>query len=85
MSPTLKRIYKQISQNTGLSMEMVEEIVRSQFQFVKDIMASGEKNDPESFKTINVTHLGKFAIREFKVMEYYKKSLEDDNRGEGTE
>jgi nucleoid DNA-binding protein len=84
VDPVIKNIYKQIAEETGLDIKQIQEIVKSQFQFVRDIMASASKNDPDSFKTINITHLGKFAIREYKVEEYYKKSLKNDSRGEGT-
>jgi CRISPR/Cas system type I-B associated protein Csh2 (Cas7 group RAMP superfamily) len=85
VNPVLKKIYKKIAEDTGVSLETVEAVIRSQFQFVRDTMASAQKNDPSSFKVINVTHLGKFAVREFKVEEYYKKSLENDNRSKSSE
>ena len=54
---------------------LVEKIVNSQFKFVKDTMATGEKNRPETFKTIQLTHLGKFAVRKKKI-EFYRKKVE---------
>jgi len=52
----------------------VEKVVNSQFKFVKDVMANGEKNRPDTFKTIQLTHLGKFAVRKSKI-EYYKRKV----------
>lgn len=80
MNPLMKKIYQQIEKefNTSSyspSTGLIEKIVNSQFKFVKDTMATGEKNKPETFKTIQLTHLGKFAVRK-KKLEFYKKRVE---------
>ena len=45
-------------------------------------MALGEKNKPDTFKSVNVTHLGKFATRDY-MLKKYKEAY--DNRTKDTE
>ena len=71
---TVKRIMKEIAAKENLPIETVEKIVLSQFKFVRKVMAEGVKNKPESFKAVQLTHLGKFAPREKKLQEYKKKA-----------
>ncbi len=72
--PIMKKIYQEIANELQISPGLVEKIVNSQFKFVKDTMATGEKNRPETFKTIQLTHLGKFAVRQ-KKLEFYQKKV----------
>jgi len=74
MNPRLKKIYKDISAKYDIPVSKVEEIVKHQFKFVSDVMAEGDKNKPETFKTIQLTHIGKFALREYKLKEYKQKA-----------
>lgn len=74
-SPILKKVYQEIANELDIPLSLVEKVVNSQFKFVKDVMANGEKNRPDTFKTIQLTHLGKFAVRKSKV-EYYKRKVE---------
>lgn len=76
MNPRLKKIYKDISARYDIPVDKVEEVVRHQFKFVSDVMAKGNKNKPETFKTIQLTHIGKFALREYKLKEFQKKANE---------
>lgn len=39
-------------------------------------MASGVKNQPDTFKNIQLTNLGKFAKREYKLQEYKRRADE---------
>ena len=57
-------------------------IIDSQFLFIREVMALGEKNNPDTFKSVNVTHLGKFATRDY-MLKKYKEAY--DNRIKDTE
>tara|TARA_R110002020_G_scaffold194371_1_gene395204 strand:+ start:180 stop:449 length:270 start_codon:yes stop_codon:yes gene_type:complete len=70
----MKKIYKEIAEELNVPVSLIEKIVNSQFEFVKKVMAEGEKNKPDTFKTIQLTHLGKFAVRKKKI-EFYKKRV----------
>ncbi len=72
--PKTREIYEEVAKDLNLPMYLVEKVINSQFRFVKEIMAQGQKNMPESFKTMQLTHLGKFAIRKRKI-EYYKNKI----------
>ncbi len=74
MNPILRKVYKDIGNRYGLTVDEVEKIVRHQFSFVREVMAKGEKNNPDTFKTIQLTHLGKFALREHRLKEFEKKA-----------
>ena len=77
MSPSLKKLIKEISFTHNIPIKVVEKVVEAQFLFVKETMANGIKNVPESFKSINLTHLGKFSTRDY-VLKQFKKNY--DNR-----
>lgn len=71
---TLRDIYKLVAEKNGVSIEEVEEIVTAQFMLVRKTMNEGIKNEPESFKGIQLTHLGKFAVRTSKLEEFKNKA-----------
>lgn len=75
----LKKILKDISKETGISVEEVEDVVLSQFKFIRDTISSGNPDEPESFKNINVAYLGKFVIRDYKVKELNEKRKRRDS------
>tara|TARA_R110002126_G_scaffold127296_1_gene269506 strand:- start:21536 stop:21760 length:225 start_codon:yes stop_codon:yes gene_type:complete len=72
----LKDIYKVIAGKNNLTVKQVEEIAISQFMLIKKTMVEGVKNKPETFKSLQLTHLGKFAIRKYKLEEYKRKANE---------
>ena len=60
-------IIKQLAVRYNLSEELVNKIVRSQFEFVKDTMEVGE------LESVHLHYLGKFAIKPNRL----KKLLEN--------
>ena len=40
----MKKIYKEIAEELNVPASLIEKIVNSQFEFVKKVMAEGEKN-----------------------------------------
>jgi len=73
VGPTEFKIIKEIALKENLPVETVKKIVESQFYFVRAIMAEGKKGYPKTFKTIQLTHLGKFALREKMLRNYARK------------
>jgi hypothetical protein len=80
MDPTIKKVYRRIAKEYGVSEQQVKEVVEHQFLFVKGIMRKGIKNFPETFKGVQLTYLGKFAVRKYKVEEYKRKSINGGNK-----
>ena len=78
MNKTLKTLYRDIAKKLDLTEEQVIEAVDKQFLFVRKTMGEGIKNQPETFKNIQLTHIGKFATRDYKLKEYKRKA--DDSR-----
>jgi len=74
MNRSIKLLYKKISEKHGIPISKVQEVVEHQFKYIRQVMAQGIKNDPTSFKTIQITHLGKFAPRKYKLEEYKRKA-----------
>ena len=77
MSPSLRKLIKEISLSYNIPIKVVEEVVEDQFLFVREMMANGIKNEPDSFKSVNLTHLGKFSTRDY-ILQQYKQTY--DNR-----
>ena len=71
-----ENIEREIADELGLPLDVVKEIVKSQFSFVADIIKNCDRTDPETFKNINIQYLGKFAVKETR-RRYYNK-LKDD-------
>lgn len=80
MNIVLKQLINDIHHKYGIPKKVIEKVVNNQFLFVKEAMAEGEKNDVDSFRNINLTHLGKFAVREYllkKYKEHYDNRAKD--------
>ena len=74
MNNILKDIYTTIAKKHNITVRQAEEMAVSQFMFIKKTMVEGVKNKPDTFKSVQVTHLGKFAIRKYKLEEYKRKA-----------
>lgn len=71
------KILKDISLNYYIPLEVVKAIIdEGQFGFIYETIKGGDRRNPETLMNINVTHLGKWAVKNSK-MEFYKK-LKDD-------
>lgn len=80
MNIVLKQLVNDIHHKYGIPKKVIEKVINNQFLFVREAMAEGEKNDIKSFRNINLTHLGKFAVREHllkKYKEHYDNRTED--------
>lgn len=70
------KILKDISLRLYIPLEVVKECVSAQFDFIHKIIKEGDRTDPDTLKNINVTHLGKWAVKPSKIKFYNK--LKDD-------
>jgi hypothetical protein len=70
------KILKDISLTCYIPLEVVKKIVDSQFEFVANVIKSCDRDDPSTFKNVNVQYLGKFAVKESKK-EFYNKPKDD--------
>lgn len=77
-----EKILKDISLVYYIPLEVVEEVVDSQFKFIKDTISGVDREDPDSFVNIQVTHFGKFAYKP-KKKRFYEKLR--DNRDQDIE
>ena len=84
MPLTVIKIYNKIAKEQDVSFEEVKSIVESQFKTVRRVMKEGTKNEPDSFKVIQLTHLGKFLVRKhhiLKMKEIGKQTKRDYDKG----
>jgi nucleoid DNA-binding protein len=72
----LKRLIHRISLETMLPDKIVEDIVKSQFDAIRDTISSGDMDDYSSFKNISVKYLGKFFVKESRL-EAIKRTIND--------
>jgi hypothetical protein len=75
----LRNIIREISEETGLDENLIEKMNNSQFKYVRDVMAKGDKENPETYKTVYLQYIGRFVVKPHMV-----KRLEE-NRDGGTE
>lgn len=52
--------YKELAKQEKLTVQVVDAIVRSQFEFLTHTMESGDLSDIESFKPFRIPHFGLF-------------------------
>lgn len=69
----IDRIIKEISLRNNIPVVEVEEIIKSQFAFVKQIIEEGERDKEETFKTVLLPHFGKFLVKRDKINHIIKK------------
>lgn len=79
----VRDIIKEVALKTNLPIKSVEDIIISEFEFVRSEMQKGVRGDESSFKSILLKYLGTFAFHRDKHMaiEYnIKKVNEEHNR-----
>ena len=70
------KLLKEISLVCYIPLEVVKAAIDSQFGFIQEIIKGGDRTEPDTLKNINVTHLGKFAVKPARK-KFYEK-LKDD-------
>jgi hypothetical protein len=75
----LQEIIKEVAEETGLSERMVDKMNKSQFKFARELMAEGDKINPESFKNIYWQHLGKLVLRPSRIKQMEENAGDKDS------
>ena len=81
----LEEIYWMLADKYKLRKEVVENIVQCQFRFVHDIIRNSDLLKPESFKSISITHLGKYLPRKKRIKEFRERKLKSLEYESGTQ
>ena len=76
-----EKIYNDISLTYMTHLDVIGSVVDSQFDFIHGVIKGGDRKNPDTLKNIQVTHLGKFAVKESKK-KFYNKLKEDRDNGE---
>jgi len=63
MQKKVDKIIKSISLYYRIPVKDVEDMVKSQFAFVRSVIESAEKDKEETFKTIKLPMFGKFVVK----------------------
>lgn len=58
----LNEIIKDVGRQHGLTAEQSYSIMLHQFEFLRDVMKSGDIDDPDTFKTTNLVYIGRFNV-----------------------
>lgn len=66
----IDKIVKQLAAKYNLSEEVIEKVIRSEFNFVANTMQQGE------FQSVHLHHLGKFAVRPRAIENVTRKKEE---------
>ena len=77
-----EKIYNDISLTYMTHLDVIDSVVSSQFDFIHEVIKGGDRKNPDTLKNIQVTHLGKFAVKESKIKFYNKLKEDRDNGGE---
>ena len=72
------KIIKEMSLKYHLPVKDIEDIIKSQFKFVRETIEEAEKDNEDSFKTVKLLSFGKFLVKD-KVIYHIKKQKEKKN------
>jgi nucleoid DNA-binding protein len=65
-------IINEIALQYDIPVDVVSQIVNSQFSFVANVISKGDRTNPDTLKNVNLQYFGKFAVKEARKR-YYKK------------
>jgi nucleoid DNA-binding protein len=72
MQKEVEKIIKQISHKYYIPVKDVEDIIKSQFLFVKEVIQSAERDKEESFKVVQLPKFGKFVVAKNRIKHIIK-------------
>ena len=67
MEKQVLQIYKNLSAKYNLPMEVINDIIDSQFKTAQEAIKEGIKGEPDTFKNIMFIHLGKLIAKPNRV------------------
>lgn len=76
--PTSQRKLKEIAAKHGISLATANEIVRSQWSYLKELIMSSDRST-EYYPVMSFQHLGKFVVtekRKWSIKNKVKKEVE---------
>ena len=86
LQPRVRKIIREIAEETGLSFNQVRDIaLASQFKFVVENMAKGVKGEPDTFKNIILRFFGTFKSSPGKIIHSTKAAQRKREREESDE
>lgn len=78
----VRDIIKELAKEFDIPYDTAEEIINSQFKFLKDSMGQGVKGEYNTFETVLLRRLGTFVASEAKIdhmtSKYLKKQDSND-------
>ena len=83
MIQTEEKIIQEIAKELGISPNLAQKIVRSQFEFVRIVMERGE------FETVRLPYFGKFSVKPYRLQKvnenygafYHRRKSGSDKTG----
>jgi nucleoid DNA-binding protein len=78
MKKETDKIIKHLSLKYHTRVVDIEDVVKSQFKFVKDTIESATKDEVETFKTIKLLSFGKFLVNDKVIFHMIKNKKKKD-------
>ena len=72
----MQKYIREIAIKNNLDEDVVNRIIRSQFEFTKEVIASGD------FSAVRLHHLGVFSAKPARLDRYTNWMLNDENQAE---
>ena len=79
----VRDLIRQLSKEFNIPYGTAEEIIDSQFKFLKHAIGQGVKGDYSTFETVLLRRLGTFEASEAKIDHMTSKYLKKQSDGEG--
>lgn len=79
MQKKVDRIIKSISLYYRIPVKDVEDMIKSQFAFVRHVIESAERDKEETFKTVKLPMFGKFIVKKNMI----KHIINSKNKRDG--
>lgn len=70
----IKNILKEVAEELNEPYEIVEKVYYHQFEFLRDCIEKGEKNNYPTFENVLLKHLGTFFVNEKRFEHIVERS-----------
>lgn len=73
MQKEIEKIIREISHKHNIPKKDIEEAIKAQFAFVREVIESAEKDIEETFKIVQLPLFGKFLVKKNKIKHIINK------------
>jgi len=74
----IRNILKEVAEELNEPYAIVEDVYYHEFEFLRDCIEKGQKNEYETFENVLLKHLGTFFVNEKRFEHIVRRSKKND-------